>query len=207
MDNKAHWEQVYRTKPSETLSWHQGVPTRSLELIDETPTLKKGAIIDIGGGDSTLVDELLGRDIGPVTVLDISGAALARARARLGTRAERVTWIEGDVTRTPLPDDAYDLWHDRAVFHFLTDEADRRQYAEVAARALRPGGTAIIATFALDGPTRCSGLEILRYSPETLATALGAQFELLHGFGDVHRTPSGGEQRFTYAVFRLGSAR
>ena len=202
VDRKTHWEQVYATKQSAEVSWYQSQPTRSLELITEAGAGRDSAIIDVGGGDSTLVDALLDRQIGRVTVLDLSAAALARARERLGRSAESVTWIEADVTRAELPAAAYDVWHDRALFHFLTDAADRKCYAATAAAALRPGGTCIVATFASDGPTRCSGLEVVRYSPEALAQELGTAFVLRHGFADVHETPSGTEQRFTYAVLR-----
>ncbi len=202
MDRKAHWEHVYATKESVELSWYQSRPTRSLELLDEAGVGRESAIIDVGGGDSTLVDALLDRQIGRVTVLDLSGAALARARARLGRSAESVTWVEADVTRAELPPAAYDVWHDRAVFHFLTDAADRKRYAATAAAALRSGGTLIVAAFAPDGPTQCSGLEVARYSPEELAQELGMEFVLQRGFADVHVTPFGTEQRFMYAVLR-----
>lgn len=202
MDRKAHWEDVYATRASDRVSWYQAQPTRSLELLVDAGVGPESTIIDVGGGDSTLVDALVERRLGHVTVLDLSMAALARAQARLGVRASDVTWLEADVTRAELQQHVYDVWHDRAVFHFLTERQDREGYVATAAAALRPGGTLIIATFASDGPTRCSGLEVARYSPEGLATEFGDAFTLLHGFGDVHRTPTGAEQRFTYAVFR-----
>lgn len=201
MDRKAHWEQVYDTRSSMEVSWYQPLPARSLELIREAGAGPESAVIDVGGGDSRLVDTLLEREFRRVTVLDLSGAALARARARLGAPAAAVIWLEADVTAAELAPAAYDLWHDRAVFHFLTDPQDRVRYVAAAARAVRPGGALIIATFALDGPTRCSGLEVVRYGPEELAREFGDSFVLLRSFGDVHRTPSGGEQRFTYAMF------
>ena len=172
VDVKAHWEHVYRTKQPATLSWYQAEPARSLELIAGAGAGPDSTIIDVGGGDSTLVDALLSRGIGRLTVLDLSGAALDRARARLGALAERVTWLEADVTRATLPAGACDIWHDRAVFHFLTHAEARRSYIATAMRALRPGGSAIMATFALDGPTRCSGLDVVRYSPESLAAGM-----------------------------------
>ena len=202
MDRKAHWEDVYATRASDRVSWYQTQPTRSLELLVDAGVGPESTIIDVGGGDSTLVDALVERRLGHVTVLDLSMAALARAQARLGVRARDVTWLGADVTRAELQQHAYDVWHDRAVFHFLTERHDRERYTATAAAALRPGGTLIIATFASDGPTRCSGLEVARYSPERLATEVGDAFTLLRGFGDVHRTPTGAEQRFTYAVFR-----
>ena len=200
MDRKAHWEDVYATKQPTEVSWYQAVPTRSLELLRQAGAGPETTLIDVGGGDSTLVDAVVAERLGRVTVLDISGAALARARERLGARAGEVTWIEADVTRVELPARAFDIWHDRAVFHFLTRAEDRARYAATAAAALRPGGTLVVATFAPEGPTHCSGLEVARYGPEGLARELGAAFVLRHGFADVHTTPGGAEQRFTYAV-------
>jgi 2-polyprenyl-3-methyl-5-hydroxy-6-metoxy-1,4-benzoquinol methylase len=201
-DRKAHWEGVYGARQSNEVSWYQPEPTRSLALLAETGFGPDTAIIDVGGGDSTLVDACLARGLGRVTVLDLSGAALARARARLGSRAAEVEWREANVTDADLPPQAYDVWHDRAVFHFLTDAEDRRRYVDAAAAALRPGGALVVATFAADGPAWCSGLEVARYSPEALAAAFGDRFAFVRGFGDVHRTPSGAEQRFTFAVLR-----
>jgi SAM-dependent methyltransferase len=202
MDRKAHWEHVYAATQPDEVSWYQPEPTRSLELLAEAGVGPATAIIDVGGGDATLVDALLARGLGRVTVLDLSGAALARARARLGLLASEVEWREADVTRADLPAASYDVWHDRAVFHFLTDARDRRRYVDAAAEALRPGGTLVVATFAADGPTRCSGLEVARYTPEALAAEFGDRFTLVRGFGDVHRTPTGAEQRFTFVVLR-----
>lgn len=202
---RAHWEHIYQSKDWAALSWHESTPGRSLELIVKHLTSTAGRIIDVGGGDSQLVDELLDRGHSEVTVLDLSSEALAHSQQRLGARASAVIWLQGDVTQVPLPWGHYDLWHDRAVFHFLTSEADRVRYIGAAARALKPGGTAVIGTFALDGPTRCSGLDVVRYSPASLAATFGPQFDLVEGFADVHVTPSGAEQRFTYAVLRLNS--
>jgi Methylase involved in ubiquinone/menaquinone biosynthesis len=202
MDYKAHWERIYSaTEPTE-VSWYQSRPTRSLELLGAVGVGPRSMIIDVGGGDSVLVDALVERRLGHVTVLDISGAALARAQTRLGARAGEVTWLEADVTRAELPPHAYDVWHDRATFHFLTELDDRERYVATAAAALRSQGTLIVATFAPRGPTRCSGLDVARYDPEGLAEEFGEEFTLLRGFGDVHRTPTGAEQSFTYAVFR-----
>lgn len=205
MDRKAHWEGLYATKSSAEMSWFQSFPARSLELLVEAGVGPASSIIDVGGGDSTLVDALTERHLGDVTVLDLSSAALARAQTRLGPRAAAVMWIEADITRAELPSDTYDVWHDRAVFHFLTDPDDRQRYVTKAADALRPGGTLLMATFAPDGPTRCSGLEVVRYSPETLAQAFGDAFVLRRGFSDIHRTPVGIEQRFIYAVLQRRS--
>jgi SAM-dependent methyltransferase len=172
-----------------------------MELITDSAG-PEASLIDIGGGDSTLVDVLLDRGYRRVTVLDLSAAALERARTRLGSRGDAVTWLEGDATRANLPPAAFDLWHDRAVFHFLTSEEDRVRYVRTASLALKPSGTLIMATFALDGPSKCSGLPVERYDAAALARALGHDFILQRALGDTHRTPAGSEQRFLYAVFR-----
>ena len=205
MPSRAHWEQVYATRRADEVSWYQPIPTRSLALLAEAGLTPDSRIIDVGGGDSTLVDALLDRGVRHVTVLDISGAALARAQARLGPRAGTVTWIAADATAAELPPASFDFWHDRAVFHFLTDADARAAYVERARRAIRPGGTLIVSAFASDGPTRCSGLEVARYEPESVAGEFGEDFELVRGLKDSHRTPSGAEQRFIYAVLRRRS--
>lgn len=206
MDRKTHWETVYATKRSDEVSWYQQVPVRSIELIEKARFVADAAVVDVGGGDSTLVDALLDRGYRMPTILDISGAALERARKRLGARAALATWIEADITRAEPPAAAYDVWHDRAVFHFLTRAEDRAGYAHHAARAVRPGGIVIIATYAPHGPTKCSGIDVMRYDGQGLAAALGAPFHLEHSFEDVHRTPTGNELPFTYAVLRRLSA-
>ncbi len=197
---KAHWEGVYETKPTDAVSWYEASPTRSLALLLEAGLGAGSAVIDVGGGDSRLAGELMAHGAGHVSVADLSGAALARARTRTGDAAEHVTWIEGDITRLDLPAASYDLWHDRAVFHFLTNDSDRARYIATAARSVRVGGTVVIGTFAPDGPTRCSGLDVRRYSPDDLAAEFGPAFSLRRGFGDGHRTPGGAEQRFTWAL-------
>lgn len=207
MERKSHWEGVYASRQPTEVSWYQAEPTRSLQLLRDAGAGPDTAVIDIGGGDSTFVDGVLAAQLGRVTVLDISGAALSRAQARLGARASEVSWIEADVTRVQLPAQAFDVWHDRAVFHFLTRAEDRARYVATAAAALRPGGTLLISTFALEGPTRCSGLEVARYGPAELAWEFGEAFALERSFADVHRTPSGAEQRFTVAVLRRVPAR
>jgi SAM-dependent methyltransferase len=200
--SKAHWDAVYTSKSPNELSWYQSRPTRSLEILGQLGAGPASAIIDVGGGASTLVDALLDRGANNVSVLDISRAALAQAQERLGARAASVTWIEADITSTDLPEHAYDVWHDRAVYHFLTSAKDRRRYAHVAAHALRPGGAAIIATFASHGPTRCSGLDVVRYDSEQLARELGQAFSLDRSIDELHHTPSGIAQAFTYTVLR-----
>lgn len=203
MNSKAHWEAVYESRAPAEQSWYQSEPTRSLELLEQLGLAPASAIIDVGGGASTLVDALLERGVGSITVLDISGAALAHTKARLGARATSVQWIEGDITKVDLGASAsYDFWHDRAVFHFLIESGDRRRYVAAAARALRPGGAALVATFAPHGPARCSGLEVVRYDSELLAREFGREFSLERSMDELHHTPSGGEQAFTYNVMR-----
>lgn len=206
MDRKAHWERVYTKGTPGTASWHQVSPVQSLALLKEFGAGTTTRIIDVGGGDATLAEAIIEHGLGEVTVLDVSGVALRRARERLGARAEDVTWMEADVTTAPLPAQSFDVWHDRAVFHFLTDPHDRMRYTASAARALRPGGVLIMATFAPDGPERCSGLEVVRYGPDELAHALGDDFALVRSLADVHHTPTGAEQRFLWAVFRRRGA-
>jgi SAM-dependent methyltransferase len=174
----------------------------SLRLIAGTGVSRSAPVIDVGGGASVLVDGLLEAGFTDVTVLDLSGAALASSRARLGARASSVQWTEADVTRADLPPRSFDLWHDRAVFHFLTDRADRLAYLRVLRHALRPGGHVVIATFAEDGPERCSGLPVRRYAPAQLHAELGSDFELLASEREAHVTPAGAVQRFQYSLFR-----
>jgi ubiquinone/menaquinone biosynthesis C-methylase UbiE len=199
---KAHWEAVYASKEPAQLSWYQPQPTRSLELLGQLGVGPLSAVIDVGGGASTLVDALLDQHVGKLTVLDISGSALEHAKARLGPRNTAVAWIEADITRADLEAGAYDVWHDRAVFHFLTNDEDRRRYVAAASRALQPGGAALIATFSLQGPARCSGLDVMRYNSELLAREFGSEFVLERSLNDVHHTPSGATQAFTFTVLR-----
>jgi ubiquinone/menaquinone biosynthesis C-methylase UbiE len=184
------------------VSWYQPRPELSLALIARTGAGPDSTIIDVGGGDAALVDALLDRQVGRVTVLDLSGAALTRARERLGPRANDVCWLEADVTQAVLPPRSFDVWHDRAVFHFLTRTDDQQRYVAAARDALRPGGYLIVTTFAADGPARCSGLAVARYSPDALRAAFGEGFDLVTSGSAVHRTPSGAEQRFTYCCLR-----
>ncbi|HSQ33104.1 MAG TPA: class I SAM-dependent methyltransferase [Gemmatimonadaceae bacterium] len=200
-DSSVHWNTLYRTKRPDEVSWYQPFPTRSIELLLRSGANEESEIIDVGGGDSTFVDALLERGFRHVTVLDISCQALEHARGRLGERADAVTWIEADVRDANLPADRFDVWHDRAVFHFLTREEDREQYVTQLTHALRHGGILIIATFALEGPARCSGLATVRYDASDLARVLGDEFVLRESVTDVHRTPAGVEQAFTYAAF------
>lgn len=203
MPSKDHWERVYSTKATDAVSWYQPHADLSLRLIEAAGLPRRAAIIDVGGGASTLVDDLLARGRYDVTVLDLSAAALEAAKVRLGASAAAVTWRVADITQAGLPDRAYDLWHDRAVFHFLTAPEDRRAYVAAVRRALRPGGHVVIATFAEDGPLRCSGLPVARYSTAQLQAEFGEGFALLSGEREQHATPSGSTQVFTYCHFRM----
>jgi SAM-dependent methyltransferase len=198
---QAHWEHIYETKAGNELSWYQENPATSLDLIRGLPLQKGAAIVDIGGGESRLIDALSDDRFYALTVLDISQAALAAARARLGPRSSKVAWIVADVTAWK-PDAAYDLWHDRACFHFLIEESSRRAYAGRVARAVRPGGHVIIGTFALDGPERCSGLPVQRHDAASIGALLGEDFVLVESRRHDHLTPAGKTQRFQFSLFR-----
>ena len=198
---QAHWQNVYTKKGENEVSWFQENPTPSLELIAQVGATPASAIIDIGGGASRLVDNLVDRGFEDVTVLDLSEAALEAAKARLGSRAEQVHWIVADATIWK-PRKAYDIWHDRAAFHFLTEEGDRAAYVVRLERAVKVGGYAIIATFALDGPERCSGLPVVRYNPASLGQILGRAFQLVDTRRHIHATPWGSDQSFQFSVFR-----
>jgi ubiquinone/menaquinone biosynthesis C-methylase UbiE len=199
-DMKDHWEQVYQNKSPLAVSWFQQKPVLSLELIQHTGIVKSSALIDIGGGASTLVDHLLEEGYRNISVLDISSNALSHAQQRLGPRANSVQWIVADITafKASLK---YQVWHDRAVFHFLTDAVDRSAYVAVLKQSLLPGGHVIIAAFAIGGPLKCSGLDIVQYDANKLCTELGTDFELVEETGELHTTPDGRQQKFGY--FRL----
>jgi ubiquinone/menaquinone biosynthesis C-methylase UbiE len=198
---QAHWENVYTTKRENEVSWFQQSPAPSLELIVQAGAVSNSAIIDIGGGASRLVDNLIEQGFEDITVLDLSSAALAAARSRLGASAERASWIVADAT-TWEPARAYDIWHDRAAFHFLTDANDRAAYIARLERGLKIGGHAIIATFAPDGPEKCSGLPVARYDSTSLGKILGAGFKLVHTQRHEHATPWDSRQMFQFSVFR-----
>jgi 2-polyprenyl-3-methyl-5-hydroxy-6-metoxy-1,4-benzoquinol methylase len=202
-DRSAHWEGVYRTKNEREVSWFQETPSVSLELIRSAGATRHSSIVDIGGGASRLVDALVEGGYEVVTVLDLAESALAAAQARFGQAAAQVTWIVADVVGWK-PRQRYDVWHDRAAFHFLTDAADRIAYATCLREALSPGGHAIIATFALDGPERCSGLPVIRYDATSLGEALGDAFSLVETRRHDHHTPMGSTQRFQFSMFRRG---
>lgn len=198
MNIKDHWEHVYQTKSASSVSWFQEHAERSLELIKSIGAKSDSRIIDVGGGASTLVDDLVREGYRSVAVLDLSASALAVAQGRLGRLASTVQWIEGDIRNVALPTQSFDVWHDRAVFHFLTDLADRKAYIDQVMRAVKPGGHVIIATFGLDGPAQCSGLPTVRYSPEGLHDEFGAAFELIEHVSEAHHTPMGSVQHFIY---------
>lgn len=198
---KEHWDKVYASKGEDQVSWFQETPAVSLELIARTGVAPDAAIIDVGGGASRLVDALLARGFTDLTVLDLSAAALAASRLRLGEQAGRVVWVAADACAW-TPTRAYDLWHDRAAFHFLTNPADQAAYVARLRRALRPGGYVIIGTFAPDGPEKCSGLPVMRHDAESLGRVLGADFALVAHERREHQTPGGAIQRFQFSVFR-----
>ena len=198
MDTKTHWDHIYRTKAERDVSWFEALPGASLRMIEAAGINPDTCVIDIGGGDSHLVDALAARGLDCLAVLDVSGAALQRARTRLGDVAERLIWIEANVASEwslkPM-----DIWHDRAVFHFLTGVDDRARYCDHLRQILKVGGNVIIATFALDGPESCSGLPVMRYSPETLSEELGDGFRLAGAEAYEHHTPWGSTQAFQYS--------
>jgi 2-polyprenyl-3-methyl-5-hydroxy-6-metoxy-1,4-benzoquinol methylase len=195
-----HWQKVYSEKGEYQVSWFQEQPAVSLDLIHTVGTNPNCAIIDIGGGASRLVDALVDKGYRDVTVLDLSESAVSIAKGRLGERAAPVNWIVADVTQWQ-PSRQYDLWHDRAAFHFLTETADQKAYVERLTKALRVGGHAIIGTFAIDGPQRCSGLPVIRYDDALLSTALGRTFACIETRRHDHKTPAGVIQRFQFSVF------
>lgn len=202
MQSKSHWEQVYTTKTEDEVSWFQEHAELSLKLIQDSGAPKNASIIDVGGGASTLVDDLLDASYQNLTILDLSGAALAKANARLGARASAVRWLEADVIEADFAMHSYDVWHDRAVFHFLNTPAERQAYVQAVLRAVKPGGLVIVATFAEDGPTVCSGLPVQRYSADELHSEFGEPFLLLGHEKELHLTPGGNEQKFVYCFCR-----
>lgn len=199
-DAKAHWEKVYRTKKADEVSWFQREPKISLDLIRHVAHDRSARIIDVGGGTSSLIDRLADDGYSNLTVLDVSATALAHARARLGARGSGVQWLEADITTAKLPEPSFEVWHDRAVFHFLTNTADREAYIQQVRRAVRPGGHVIVATFAEDGPTTCSGLPVVRYSSASLHHEFDGGFNLVQSTSEKHVTPSGQTQSFVYCL-------
>ncbi|MEQ8628176.1 class I SAM-dependent methyltransferase [Ekhidna sp.] len=200
-DRKKHWEDIYQSKQLNEVSWFQQTPKISLDFIKQLKVPKSAKIIDIGGGDSFLVDHLLGMGYQDITVLDISESALRRARKRLGTLADKVKWIVADVA-TFVPTGQYDFWHDRAAFHFLTEEQDIASYLENAQRSIMPDGMLILGTFSKQGPQKCSGIEIKQYSESTMTTRLRKFFEKIKCITVDHKTPFDTIQNFTFCSFR-----
>ena len=205
MNRSGHWESTYRRKAPTEVSWYQREAGLSMGLIQRTTPALDARIIDVGGGASTLVDGLLDAGYRSVTVLDIALGALTLARERLGPRATLAGWVMADILDAPLALGRLAVWHDRAVFHFLTDPADRARYVAQVRRAVRPGGHVIVASFATDGPTRCSGLEVVRYTPDAMHEQFGPGFRLLDSVREEHRTPTGSSQPFVYCLWRIES--
>lgn len=203
MDSQAHWEKVYQTKAADAVSWYRPHLEKSLALIRHAAGDLSAAIVDVGGGESTLVDDLLAVGYHDVTVLDISARAIEVAKNRLGGNAERVTWLAADITEVDLPEHRYDVWHDRAVFHFLTEPQQRAAYVRQVARAVKPGGHVIVATFGPEGPQKCSGLDVVRYDADALHDEFGTRFRLEESMTELHATPFGTTQQFVYCLCKL----
>ena len=203
MDTQGHWEKVYGSKRPTEVSWYRPHLEVSLRLIETAAPERDARIIDVGAGESTLVDDLLARGYSNLTAIDLSSVALDVAKARIGAAGRDVTWLHGDILTFPFARHAYDVWHDRAVFHFLVDAVARAAYVRQVAHALRPGGYAIVATFGPEGPTRCSGLDVVRYGPDALHDEFGDAFRLVQHLTELHRTPGGTTQQFTYCFCRL----
>lgn len=203
MNAKNHWESVYETKSAESVSWYAPHLRESLQFVQRAAPDKGARIIDVGGGESTLVDDLLAAGYDDVAILDISAIALDVTRQRVGALAKHVSWFVADVLEVELPAASYDVWHDRAVFHFLTTDEQRRRYVDKVLMALKPGGFAIVGTFGPDGPIQCSGLPVSRYDASALHGTFGEPFQLMDSRVEVHTTPSGAQQQFVYCFCRL----
>ena len=203
MDTKTHWEKVYTTKAPNAVSWYRTHLETSLALIERAVDVRSTSIIDVGGGESTLIDDLLLRGCRNITVLDVSQTAIDLTKSRLGSAAEQVRWLVADITEIELEPLAYDLWHDRAVFHFLTAPEQRIAYVRQVARSVKPGGHVIVSTFGPEGPTKCSGLEVMRYDADSLHREFGARFRLIESSKELHHTPFGTTQEFLYCYCRI----
>jgi SAM-dependent methyltransferase len=203
VDVKIHWEAIYTSKAPDQVSWYRPHLEKSLALIERAADERSASIIDIGGGESTLVDDLLARGYENISVLDVSQTAIDVTRQRLGRAAERVQWILGDITRVELGAKAYDVWHDRAVFHFLTSNEQRAAYVERVAHAVRTGGHVIVGTFGPEGPTKCSGLEVVRYDADSLHGEFGRRFRLVESSKELHETPFRTTQQFLYCYCQI----
>jgi SAM-dependent methyltransferase len=198
MNAQAHWEEIYRSKAPDAVSWYRPHLDSSLALIERFAPSRSASIIDVGGGESTLVDDLIARGYGDVTVLDISETAIQYTRRRLGENANRPAWLLGDITETALPLARYDVWHDRAVFHFLTEPRQRLDYVRKVVWSVKPGGHVVIGTFGLHGPDTCSGLGVMRYDAGSLHGEFGPRFRLIQSSEEQHRTPFGTTQQFVH---------
>ena len=203
MSAKDHWESIYGRKAPAQVSWYRPHLERSLEFIESAGLDSNAAILDVGGGASTLAEDLVNRGYANVAVLDLSATALEAAKTRLGQKAKVVRWLVGDVTEIDLGASSYDFWHDRAVFHFLRDQADRRRYVAAVRRAVKPGGHVLVATFGPEGPERCSDLEVVRYDADQLHEEFGHGFQKVGSLTETHRTPWGTDQQFVYCYCRL----
>jgi len=203
MDNKQHWERVYATKAPDAVSWFAPHLETSLKLIHQATRDKHAAIIDIGGGEATLVDDLLADGYQDISVLDISQKAIDVSKARLGDRADQVHWYHADITDVVLPQNHFDVWHDRAVFHFLTLEHQRLKYVEQVMRSVKHGGHVIVSTFGPEGPQKCSGLDVVRYDATSLHSQFGKTFKLINSSTELHQTPMGTTQQFLYCFCRM----
>ena len=203
VDSKTHWDQVYATKAADAVSWYRRHLETSLALIERAIPVHSAPIIDVGGGGSTLVDDLLLRGYTNITVLDISQAAIDVTKTRLGSAADNVHWIAADITKVELEPRAYELWHDRAVFHFLTAPDQRAAYVGQVARSVQPGGHIIVSAFGPEGPAKCSGLEVMRYDAESLHREFGMRFRPVESFTELHRTPFETTQQFLYCYCRI----
>jgi len=203
MDNKAHWEKVYTTKAPDAVSWFAPHLETSLKLIHQATRDKHAAIIDIGGGEATLVDDLLAEGYQNISVLDISQKAIDVSRSRIGDQADQVHWYCADITDVALPQNHFDVWHDRAVFHFLTHDTQRLKYVDQVMRSVKHGGHVIISTFGPEGPEKCSGLDVVRYDATSLHNQFGKTFRLIDSSTEIHQTPMGTTQQFLYCFCRM----
>jgi len=198
MDAQAHWEHIYATKAATEVSWFRPHLETSLALVERVARDRSASIIDVGGGESTLVDDLIDRGYRNVTVMDISRTAIEHTKKRLGAASQQVTWLVGDITKAVLPEHSYEVWHDRAVFHFLKEPMLRLSYVRQVASAVKHGGHVIVGTFGPEGPNKCSGLDVMRYDSDSLHAEFGPRFRLIESSKELHRTPFGTTQQFLY---------
>lgn len=203
VEEKQHWEKVYETKAADAVSWYQPHLEKSLQLILSSAPSRTAQIIDVGGGESTLVDDLINAGYGNISVLDISQKAIDVCKNRLGDKSSSVTWLAANILKAELPEKFYDVWHDRAVFHFLTSEAQRLEYVHQVAKAVKTGGHVIVATFGPQGPEKCSGLTTMRYDADALHNEFGTRFRLVESATEMHNTPFGTTQQFLYCYCKL----